>query len=148
MPPLANSNLPIRRPIGAGERPLLVPEQLALENAAGQGRDVERDERLALAGAVLMQGPGDQFLAGAAFALNQHGAVGRRDELERLDDLVHLGAGADHPLEAELFVEPAVEFGVAADQPHAGRRLLHGGPQLVDIERLGEIGVGAVLHRP
>ena len=101
---------------------------------------------LLLRGTVLMQRAGDQFLAGAALALNQHGAVGRRDELERVDDLLHLRGGADYPLKAEFFVEPAIELGIAADEPDARGGLLHGRPQLVDVERLGKVSVGPVLH--
>ena len=82
VPPLAYSNLPIRLRRRAGERPCFVAEQLAFENAFRQGGDVERHERLAFARAVLMHGPGDEFLAGAVLALDQHGAVGRGDVVE------------------------------------------------------------------
>ena len=45
MPPSASSNRPTRRRSAPGERPLLVPEELALGEALGDGAAVERDER-------------------------------------------------------------------------------------------------------
>jgi hypothetical protein len=51
--------------IGAGEGALLVTEQLGLEQLGGNGRRVQGDERLVGPGTMVVQGAGDQFLAGA-----------------------------------------------------------------------------------
>ena len=51
--------------IGAGERALLVTEQLALDQLARDRRHVDRDERPAAALAVVVDRLGDQFFAGA-----------------------------------------------------------------------------------
>ena len=56
---------------GVGERPLDVAEQLALQDVLAQGGAVQRHERLVLARAVLVDGLGDQLLAGAGLALDQ-----------------------------------------------------------------------------
>ena len=42
-----------------------------------------------------MQGGGDEFLAGAAFADDQDGRVGRGGQADRLEYLAHCGALAD-----------------------------------------------------
>jgi hypothetical protein len=47
---------------GAGEGPLLVAEQLALQQPGGDGRAVELNEGLFPAGAQVVQGTRDEFL--------------------------------------------------------------------------------------
>ena len=51
--------------LGAGEGPALVPEQLGLDQGVGQRRAAHLDEGLGRARRVVMDGVGDQFLAGA-----------------------------------------------------------------------------------
>ena len=58
---------------GAGERALDVAEQLAFQQSRRQGGAVDLDEGLAGPRAVLVDGPGQQLLAGAALAADQHG---------------------------------------------------------------------------
>ena len=53
---------------GAGEGAFLVAEQLALDQPCGDGRAVELDEGPVAAGAQLVEGAGDEFLAGAGLA--------------------------------------------------------------------------------
>ena len=72
--------------------------------------------------------------------------VGRGDPLQPVDDVVHLRAVADHALEAESFVQPAVQLGVLPPQPQAGRRLFDHGPQLGQIQRLEQIVERPLLH--
>ena len=55
-----------------------MPEQLAFDEPGGQGRAVHLDERLVPAPAVRVDGPREQFLAGAGLAIDEHGGVGRR----------------------------------------------------------------------
>ena len=81
--------------VGPGERALAMAEQLALDQRLGQRPAVDRDERLVGPQAVLMHGPGDQLLAGAGFAQDQHGRVRRRDLLDQPLDLLHAAAAAD-----------------------------------------------------
>ena len=52
----------------AGEGAALVAEQFAFEQLLGNGGAVDGQERLLAAVAVMVNGPRDQFLAGAAFA--------------------------------------------------------------------------------
>ena len=57
---------------GAGERALLVPEQLALEEACRDRRAVQLHERIGLPGAEVVNGAGHQLLARAGLAVDQH----------------------------------------------------------------------------
>ena len=60
----------------AGERALLVAEQLRLEQRLGNRRAVDRDERAVGARAQRVQRAREQLLAGAALAFEQHRRVG------------------------------------------------------------------------
>src|SRR5437868_6937778 len=59
--------------VGAGEGALLVAEQLALQQVLRDGRAVEGQERRLGPWAVLVDGAGDDLLAGAALPRDQHG---------------------------------------------------------------------------
>src|SRR4029079_17201667 len=73
----------------AGERALLVAEQLALEQLLAERGAVDRHERprgARAAGVDLARG---DLLAGAALAEQEHGRRGPRDLLDRLDNRAH-----------------------------------------------------------
>ena len=53
--------------VGAGERALLVAEELALHQVARNRRAVDAEHRPVAAGAGPVNGPGDQFLARCRF---------------------------------------------------------------------------------
>ena len=61
--------------------PLLVPEELAFEQAAGNGRAVHFDEAALAAAAHLVNRAGHEFFSGAGFAENQNSGIGGRDDL-------------------------------------------------------------------
>ena len=63
---------------GPGEGPSLVAEQLAGQQRFGEGGAVQADERPFRARAGVVDRPGDQFLAHAAFAADQHGGLAGR----------------------------------------------------------------------
>ncbi len=96
----------------------------------------EPHERPILPRAVLVDGLGDQFLAGASFALDQHGGVGRCDAVEPFDDVAHRRAVADHALEAKFFVEPTIQFRVRPPQVLGAGGVVDHAPQLLQVERL------------
>ena len=73
----------------AGERAPLVPEQLGLDQAGLDRAAVDRNERAFGARRLLMHGFGDQLLAAAALAVNEHrclGACGLVDLTQQFDD--------------------------------------------------------------
>ena len=91
---------------GAGEGALLVAEQLALQQRLGERRAVEADERPLLARAGEVDGAGDQLLADAALAADEHRGPARRRAGDLLRDAVHHFAGADDlALHAQLLAE-------------------------------------------
>src|SRR5262249_29439739 len=94
---------------GAGEGALLVAEQLALQESRRNGRAIELDEGPLPARAEVVQGAGDEFLARARFAADQHGGVGGGDGLDLFQDATQRGALADDllevPFRADLFFQ-------------------------------------------
>jgi hypothetical protein len=94
---------------GAGEGAFLVAEQLALDQPCGDGRAVELDEGPVAAGAQLVEGAGDELLAGAGLAADEHGGVGGGDGFDLLQHPAQGGAPADDLVEvvfgADLFFQ-------------------------------------------
>ena len=97
--------------------------------------------------AVVVNRARDQLLAGAGLAVNQHGAVHRRHELERREERLHRAVPADDVVEPEPVVELRPELGVLLAQP----LLLDAGPEhtgeLGQLERLDQEVDGAALDR-
>ncbi len=97
---------------GAGEGALLVAEQLALDEPGGEGGAVDLDQRPGGAPAVRVDRPGDQLLAGAGLAGDEHRGVGRRHPADLVEHRQQRGGPADDLLEVvdrlELFLEVEV----------------------------------------
>ena len=135
-------------PIGrAGEGALLVAEDFALEQRLGNRGAVDGDERKAGARAQLVDGLRDQLLAGARLAGDEHRRRGRRRLLDHLIDLAHLGAVADERAERAVLAQ------LAAQRLHLAHRLeplddlVEQDLQPLNVDRLGQVVVGAFLHR-
>ena len=80
---------------GSGEGAFLVAEDLAFDEGFRDGGAVDGDKGLVLAGRKLVDGAGDQLLAGAAFAGDEDRGGAGGDQLDEAEDLLHLGRGAD-----------------------------------------------------
>ena len=103
---------------GAGEGALLVAEEFAFQQAGGNGGAVELDEGGLLARTEVVYGARQQFLAGAGFAVDQHGGIGGRHGLQLLeggfqraalaDDLLEAVVGADLVFEVDLLLLEAL----------------------------------------
>ena len=100
MPRSASSTRPGLAVVRAGERALLVAEDLRLEQRVGQRGAVDRLEVLAAAAAQLVDHPRDDFLARAGRAEDQHRDVGLGRRADPLEDDQHLLVAADHFAEA------------------------------------------------
>src|SRR6266404_3979686 len=73
-----------------------MPEQLAIKKGLRQRRAIQRHERLALARTIFVNRARGQLLACAAFATDQNGGVAGGDLLNKLVDLTHARALANH----------------------------------------------------
>jgi len=104
---------------GAGERAFLVSEELALDEVFRDGGAVDADERGGGAGALAVEGAGDEFLAGAAFALDKDGGLGAGDLADQLAQILHDRAATQQFVTAFLVLLIA--------------------QVLVDLEELGEV---------
>ncbi len=112
---------------GAGEGASLMPEQLALYERLGDRRTIHRDERAFASGAVDVDGPSDELLAGAAFALDQHRDVVAQGRVHEREHLAHRPAVADQAVETvispQLSAQPEhlalhfLDFGVLRHVP-------------------------------
>ena len=96
----------------AGERALLVAEELRLDQVLRNRRAVDLDERALGAQAAQVQRVGDQFLAGAVLALDQDVGVARRHRFDELEELAHLLALADDVREGILAADLLAELRV------------------------------------
>ena len=147
MPRCASSNLPGLRADGAGERALLVAEELGLEQVLGNRRAVDRDKRAVGARAERVQRAREQLLAGAALAFEQHRRVGAGRALQRDRHLLQLRVLADDLRRAAARGELLFEQDVLGGQAPLRERALDHQQQMIGIDRLGEKVERAFLHR-
>jgi len=131
---------------GAGEGALGVAEELALEDALGQGAAVEGDEAALAPPAVVVEGAGDELLACAALAVDEDGGVGGGDLAECVEGAEHAGVVADDALEAVALVELLAELEVVAAQVLFLEGVADDGPELLEVDRLAQVGGGPLLH--
>src|SRR5262249_11738223 len=82
-------------PVGARKSPLDVSEKLTFQEALGQGGAVDRNERLFGPVAVLVQGPGQHFLAGAALPTDEHHRIAGRNLAHQVEQVADRQARAD-----------------------------------------------------
>ncbi len=145
--PVGRREETLRAGHGAGEGALHVAEELRFHQRLGNRAAVHRHERAGPTRRLQVHGARDQLLAGPALAGDHHrrAAVGRL--ADRLEDLENARALADESFEAVLASQLALELAVLVLQALALERVGDGEPQLVELERLGDVVVGAELHR-
>jgi hypothetical protein len=131
---------------GAGERALLVAEQLGLDQRVGDGGRVHGHERLVASRALPVDGAGDQLLAGAALAGDQHRGRRARDVGHEMVELFHLRMSADDLAEVVAALELRAQVDDLALERAPLERPAHEREQLVLLEGLGEVIEGAQLH--
>src|SRR2546426_2234024 len=131
----------------AGERTLLVAEQLRLEQRLGPGPTVHRDERAATPRRAPVDGAGDELLARAALALDEHGGGAVRHLFDERHHPPEGGARADHLALGAEVLQLLLEGTVLLDQVAPLEGLADELQELLAPERLGGEVVGAVLHR-
>jgi hypothetical protein len=132
---------------GVGERAALVAEQLALDQRLGHRGQVDRDERRLGPRRVVVDRARDQLLAGAALAGDQHRRGRAGDPADQSEDLLHGLGPRDDVLEAVLALDLALQPRDLSPQRALGQRLVDQEQELLDLERLGDVVVGAELDR-
>ena len=80
---------------GAAEGPPLVAKELALQQVGGERGAVEHHVRLVGPTAPLVNGPGDQLLARAGLAFDDHREIRGRHPINHRVDLPHPQGAAD-----------------------------------------------------
>ena len=119
--------------VGPGEGPFFMAEQFAFQQIFRNGRAVDGHEGLVAELSLEMNGPGDQFLAGAAFSLDQNGDVAVHHLAHQLQHLVETLAPAHHVREAPLeFVQAHFEMFHLFPQSHRFQRIADGHPHVVE----------------
>src|SRR5205807_2326726 len=122
---------------GAGERALLVAEELALHQGIGDSAAIDRHERLVAARAVLVDQARRELLAAARFARDVHRRLGAG---ELADQLAHLG-------ERRAVAQQPLALGRRLGGIGQRQRRFHQGAQLLETDRLGNVVEGARLER-
>ena len=89
MPPSATATFPTVSRTAPLDPPCDVPEELALQELGGKTWAVEGDQRTGGALAAGMDRPGQDFLAGPAFAAKQDGCLAGRGLEGHIQDLAH-----------------------------------------------------------
>ena len=100
-----------------------------------------------LPGGIEMQRAGHEFLAGSAFALNENRAIRIGHLGDEVVDFLHLRARADDVFKPVLFLDDLPQVPVFPNEALVIERALDGDLELVHLERLGDVIVGAELHR-
>ncbi len=132
---------------GAGERALLVAEQLGLEDLTGQRATVQRDERAVGARGSLVDGARDELFARTALAQHEHRGVGRRHALDDAQHFLHPRAAREDAAERLRARRPRAQGDVVTQELALLRRLAHEEVELLHARGLAQVVVGAELHR-
>ena len=125
--------------VGPGEGPFAMAEQFAFDQIFRQCAAVDRHERHFGPQALIVHRPGDQFLARAGFAEDQHGRVGRRNLGDQPADLLHFLRIADQIRRAFEPFQPLLERPILVGQFAFFGHAQEHGLQIDQLAGLGEI---------
>ena len=123
---------------GAREGAAFVTEEFGLQQVLGHRAAIDGDERLVAARAGFVNGAGQQFLARAALAGQQHPRIGAGDHVGLRQLVFH-----------QLIARDDVGAPILIDMREARHfeRFLHVIEQVLLVHRLGEKAEGAALRR-
>src|ERR1017187_1553539 len=124
---------------GAREGSLLVAEELGLEERLGEGRARHRDERLVVARAFGVDGPGEELLPRAALAEDEDRRRAARRGARDLERALHRGGLRDEVVELVLALERLPEDDVLPHERLLRHDLLDHEADLLGIERLDDV---------
>ncbi len=95
--------------VGPRETSFAMAEQLAFDEVLRQRPAIDRHERLIGPQALLVEGSGDEFLAGPGFAEDQHARMCRGHFGDKLADAIHVRRIADQSCRSLDPLEPPLE---------------------------------------
>ena len=131
----------------SGEGSLFVAEQLAFDQRGHQRSAVDRDERTVGKGSAEVHGAGDQFLAGSAFAVDEHWSPRIFQARDHAQHVLNLGGRSDDAVHRGFRVHALAQKLVFFDQADFFRHAPQEQTQFLQRrERLGDVVVGAELH--
>ena len=149
MPPWASANAPLRSVIAPVNEPLTWPNSALSISSRGTEPQSNTTNGPSLRVRVVVDLLGDQLLAGAGLALDQHGGVGGGDVLQQLEQLAHLGVAADELAEGALLERLGLDdllFGQELDDRAAELELgAEADRDLLEPRALDEGAVGRAL---
>ena len=131
---------------GAGEGTFFVAKELAFEELRREGGAVDRDHFRGRAAGKVVDQVGDDFLAGAGLAFDEHGGPGGRNLLDKLGNFLDLERFADESVELVGLRDLLGELFVFRLEVAAAERALEQHLDLVEVERLGDEVPSAVAH--
>ncbi len=147
MPRCASSNFPGFRADAPVNAPFSWPNSSVSSSVLRNRRAVDRDKRTVGARAERVQRAGEELLAGAALAFEQHRRVGRRRTVKRDGDGGELRIFTDNLRRASALRELRFEQDVFGRQPALRERALDHQQQVIGVDRLGQEIERAFLHR-
>ena len=147
VPLSASSNRPLRRDSAEVNAPRSWPNSSLSSRFSGQRRAVDGDRFPCAVLARIVDGLGDQLLAGAGLPLDQDGALGPGDVADQLEDAVHPRVPADDVVEAVVLLELLAEPQDLVLQGPLLEGAVHHELQVGRVDRLGQEVVGPEPHR-
>ena len=132
--------------LGIGKGAFLIAEQFGFQQMFGNAGAVEGDHRSLSSWADEMNGACEEVLTCSTFSRDEHGGVGLRDLLGEAFDKFHLLGDADHPVEAELFMQPCSQGTIVLSELSNLQRAGDDDFQLFIVDGFGDVVVGALLH--
>ena len=132
--------------VGTGEGALDVAEELAFDEGGDERAAIDGDEGLGSVGAVVVDGAGDELLAGAGLAEDEDGVGGEGDLGEDAVELLHGGRAADEVTHADAGAEAFAEQAGLVVEGAAVGGAFEGGGEVFEGEGLGEIVARAGAH--
>ena len=133
--------------VGAGERALLVAEQLRLEQVLLQRRAVHLHVVAVRAQRVVVNRPGDELLARSRLAADEHRRVALGDLLHDAQHALKRAAAADDVLEVVDVLLGVAQVVQLVPHPAELESLLDLELHLLDFERLLDVVERTDLHR-
>src|SRR5215469_8767977 len=133
--------------VGAGESATHVAKKLRFEKRFRESAAIDGDEGRFRAGAVLVNGAGNQFFSRTAFSGNHHATRLGSDRFDQVEKLAHLGARTDDVIETGKFAEPPAQIAGLFFQSLRFGVLFYRGPEFIEqTVALDDVAVGAEVH--